>query len=73
LTICGAIPLRLTATELLEAEKRFRRIKGYLEIELPHERLNPSRIQQKEVRTVDVGCTLLQVRPTLPKVESRCN
>jgi hypothetical protein len=35
----------------LEAEKKFRRIKGYQEILLLKERLNPSRIQQKEVHT----------------------
>jgi hypothetical protein len=35
-------PLRWTATGLLEAEKKFRRIKGYQEILLLKERLNPS-------------------------------
>jgi hypothetical protein len=40
--------LRWTARGLLEAEKKFRRIKGYQEILLLKERLNPSRIQQKE-------------------------
>jgi hypothetical protein len=39
----------------LEAEKKFRRIKGYQEILLLKERLNPSGIQQKEVRTVEVA------------------
>src|SRR5215470_35003 len=39
----------------LEAEKKFRRIKGYQELLLLKERLNPSRIQQKEVRTVEVA------------------
>jgi transposase-like protein len=51
----GNQPLRWTATGLLEAEKRFRRIKGYQEILLLKERLNPSRIQQKEVRTAEVA------------------
>ena len=51
----GNQPLRWTATGLLEAEKKFRRIKGYQEILLLKERLNPSRIQQKEVRTVEVA------------------
>jgi putative transposase len=51
----GDHPLRWTATGLLEAEKKFRRIKGYQEILLLKERLNPSRIQQKEVRTVEVA------------------
>jgi hypothetical protein len=32
-----------------------RRIKGYQEILLLKERLNPARIQQKEVRTVEVA------------------
>jgi hypothetical protein len=51
----GNQPLRWTATGLLEAEKKFRRIKGYQEILLLKERLNPSRIQQKEVRTLEVA------------------
>jgi transposase-like protein len=51
----GNQPLRWTATGLLEAEKKFRRIKGYQEILVLKERLNPSRIQQKEVRTVEVA------------------
>jgi putative transposase len=51
----GDQPLRWTATGLLEAEKKFRRIKGYQEILLLKERLNPSRLQQKEVPTVEVA------------------
>ena len=51
----GNQPLRWTATGLLEAEKKFRRIKGYQEILLLKERLNPSRIPQKEVRAVEVA------------------
>src|ERR1700722_6160763 len=51
----GNQPLRWTATGLLEAEKKFRRIKGYQEILLLKERLNPSRIQQKVVRAVEVA------------------
>src|SRR5690242_7684797 len=51
----GNQPLRWTATGLLEAEKKFRRIKGYQEILLLKERLNPSRIQQKEVLTAEVA------------------
>jgi putative transposase len=51
----GNQPLRWTATGLLEAERKFRRIKGYQEILLLKERLNPSRIQQREVRTVEVA------------------
>ncbi|MFZ0634452.1 MAG: IS256 family transposase [Candidatus Acidiferrales bacterium] len=47
----GNQPLRWTATGLLEAEKKFRRIKGFQELLLLKERLNPPRIQQKEVRT----------------------
>jgi putative transposase len=38
----GNQPLRWTATGLLEAEKKFRRIKGYQELLLLKERLNPS-------------------------------
>jgi putative transposase len=45
----GNQPLGWTATGLLEAEeKKFRRIKDYQELLLLKERLNPSRIQQKE-------------------------
>ena len=51
----GNQPLRWTATGLLEAEKHFRRIQGYQEMLLLNERLNPSRIQQKEVRTLEVA------------------
>jgi putative transposase len=51
----GNQPLRWTATGLLEAEKHFRRIKGYQEMLLLNERLNPSRIQQKEVRALEVA------------------
>ena len=51
----GNQPLRWTATGLLEAEKKFRRIKGYQKILLLKERLNPSRIPQKEVRALEVA------------------
>src|SRR6201998_1019733 len=51
----GDQPLRWTATGLLEAEKKFRRIKGYQEILVLKERLNPPRIPQKEVRTLEVA------------------
>jgi transposase-like protein len=51
----GDQPLRWTAAGLLEAEKKFRRIKGYQEILLLKERLNPSRIQQREARTAEVA------------------
>jgi putative transposase len=43
----GNQPLRWTATGLLEAEKKFRRIKGYQEILLLKERLNPSRFSRR--------------------------
>jgi transposase-like protein len=51
----GNQPLRWTATGLLEAEKKFRRIKGYQEILVLKERLNPSHLPQKEVRNVEVA------------------
>jgi hypothetical protein len=47
--------LRWAATGLLEAEKKFRRIQGYQELLLLKERLNPSRMQQKEVKTIEVA------------------
>ncbi len=37
----GDQALRWTATGLLEAEKKFRRVKGYRELEVLHRRLNP--------------------------------
>lgn len=37
----GDQSLRWTATGLLEAEKRFRRVKGYRELEVLHRRMNP--------------------------------
>jgi DNA invertase Pin-like site-specific DNA recombinase len=48
-------PRRVPVDRVLEAEKKFRRIKGYQEILLLKERLNPSRLPQKEVRTVEVA------------------
>jgi len=51
----GNQPLRWTATGLLEAERKFRRIKGYQELLLLKERLNPSRLPQKEIRTTEVA------------------
>lgn len=45
----GDQSLRWTATGLLEAEKKFNRIKGYREIAALNRRLNPSAIQQEEV------------------------
>jgi hypothetical protein len=43
------------------------------EILLLKERLNPSRIEQKEVRTIEVARTWLQVVWTVPNTESRCS
>ncbi len=45
----GEQALRWTATGLLEAEKKFRRVKGYRELELLHRRMNPSLTQQAQV------------------------
>jgi transposase-like protein len=45
----GDQPLRWTATGLLQAEKKFRRVKGYRELEALHHRLNPSLTQQVQV------------------------
>ncbi|MGB8592529.1 MAG: IS256 family transposase [Candidatus Acidiferrales bacterium] len=45
----GDQSLRWTATGLLEAEKKFNRIKGYREIAALNRRLNPTAIQQGEV------------------------
>ena len=45
----GDQPLRWTATGLLEAEKKFRRVKGYRELEALRHRLNPSLTQQVQV------------------------
>jgi hypothetical protein len=46
---------------------------GYQEILLLKERLNPSRIQQMEVRTVEVALKPVAGRLTVPNIESRCN
>ena len=45
----GDQPLRWTATGLLEAEKKFRRVKGYRELEALRHRLNPSLTQQVQL------------------------
>ena len=45
----GDQPLRWTATGLLEAEKKFRKVKGYRELEILLHRLNPSLTQQVQV------------------------
>lgn len=45
----GEQALRWTATGLLEAQKKFRRVKGYRELELLHRRINPSLTQQAQV------------------------
>ena len=45
----GDHTLRWTATGLLEAEKKFRRVKGYRGLELLQRKLNPSLTQQEQV------------------------
>jgi hypothetical protein len=45
----GEQALRRTATGLLEAQKKFRRVKGYRELELLHRRMNSSLTQQAQV------------------------
>ena len=45
----GDHALRWTATGLLEAERTFRRVKGYRELELLQRKLNPSLTQQEQV------------------------
>ena len=45
----GAQALRWTATGLLEAQTKFRRVKGYRELETLHRRMNPSLTQQAQV------------------------
>jgi transposase-like protein len=45
----GDHALRWTATGLLEAEKKFRRVKGYRELEILQRKLNPSLTQQERV------------------------
>jgi putative transposase len=45
----GDHALRWTATGLLEAERKFRRVKGYRELELLQRKLNPSLTQQEQV------------------------
>ena len=45
----GNHALRWTATGLLEAEKKFRKVKGYRELEVLHRKLNPPLTQQVQV------------------------
>jgi len=45
----GDHALRWTATGLLEAEKKFRKVKGYRELEHLQRKLNPSLTQQEQV------------------------
>jgi transposase-like protein len=45
----GSHALRWTATGLLEAEKKFRKVKGYRELEILQRKLNPSLTQQEQV------------------------
>jgi transposase-like protein len=45
----GDHALRWTATGLLEAERNFRRVKGYRELEILQRKLNPSLTQQEQV------------------------
>jgi len=45
----GEQTLRWTATGLLEAQKKFRRVKGYRELELLQRKLNPSLTQKEQV------------------------
>jgi hypothetical protein len=41
--------LRWTATGLLEAEKKFRKVKGYRELAILYRKLNPDLTQQEQV------------------------
>jgi transposase-like protein len=45
----GDHALRWTATGLLEAKKKFRRVKGYRELEILQRKLNPSLTQKEQV------------------------
>jgi putative transposase len=45
----GDHALRWTATGLLEAEKKFRKVKGYRELEILQRKLNPSLTEQEQV------------------------
>jgi hypothetical protein len=45
----GDHALRRTGTGLLEVEKKFRKVKGYRELETLQRKLNPSLTQQEQV------------------------
>jgi hypothetical protein len=45
----GDHALRWTATGLLEAEKKFRKVKGYRDLNMLQRKLNPSLTQQVQV------------------------
>jgi hypothetical protein len=66
-------PLRWTATGLLEAEKKFRRIKGYQEILLLKERLNPLAYSAEGGADSKSRLNLVAGSFTVQNIESRCN
>jgi len=45
----GEYALRWTATGLLEAEKKFQKVKGYRELEILQSKRNPSLTQQEQL------------------------
>jgi len=69
-----AIPGKVVASSLVPFGDPFADdcIKGYQEILLPKERLNPSRIQQRRPGQWK-SFELVARRLTVPNIESRCN
>jgi len=69
----GDQPLRWTATGLLEAEKKFRRIKGYQEILLPEGTLESVAHSAEGGPDSRSRLNFVVGRLTVPNIESRCN
>ena len=69
----GNQPLRWTATGLLEAEKKFRRIKGYQELLLPEGALESVAHSAEGGAHLRSRLNSLEGRSKVPNIESRCN
>jgi len=68
----GNQPLRWTATGLLEAEKHFRRIKGYQEMLLLELTSEPARHSAEGGQKNGSRLNLVAGRLRVPNIESRC-
>ena len=67
----GDQALRWTATELLEAERKFRRVRGYRELEILHRRLNPQCSCQRCQQHRERSSSLTQQEHVAQRAENR--